>query len=463
VSGEQVAVLLWMNITTEPTGYHRAVFGAGNSGGGGNLPTATSTGIPSVTPTASVTPTVAQTATTTATPTTTATTTATPTQTATPTATATPSSPSLTTTSPGLALLGTTVKDTATLTGGANPTGTITFKLYPTSNCSGPPVDTETVTVSGNGSYSTPTGYTPATTGTYRWIASYGGDARNHAAASACGDEPVTVTTCLVMDTNTNQAYTTVQAAVTAAAAGHTLTVQGTCAGTTTISKNLTLTGQPASGNPVPTLNGNQAGKVVTIARGATVTINSLTITGGLSNGCCGAGISNSGTLTLNNDTVQGNKMTSGAGGGGIGNSGSLTLNNTSVTNNTTLDPQNFFGGGGGGGIWSNATVTLNGSSSITGNSGLQGGGIGAFGGTVTLNDTSSISGNSAGGNLSFAGGGGIYMSNTTVTMTGSATITGNTSPTHGGGIFHASGTLVGAVAGTGGNVYNNTPDNIYP
>src|SRR5262249_13556015 len=44
-------------------------------------------------------------------------------------------------------------------------------------------VDTETVTVSGNGTYTTPTGYTLPTsgtvTGTYQWNASYSGDANN--------------------------------------------------------------------------------------------------------------------------------------------------------------------------------------------------------------------------------------------------------------------------------------------
>jgi hypothetical protein len=58
--------------------------------------------------------------------------------------------------------------------------------------------------------------------------------------------------------------------------------------------------------------------------------------------------------------------------------------------------------------------------------------------------------------------GGGIAAFNTVVTMTGSATITDNTSSNVGGGIYNG-GTLVGAVAGTGGNVYNNTPDDIHP
>ena len=47
------------------------------------------------------------------------------------------------------------VHDTAHLSGGAAPTGTITFRLYGAddSDCSGDPVFTSTVKVSGNGDY----------------------------------------------------------------------------------------------------------------------------------------------------------------------------------------------------------------------------------------------------------------------------------------------------------------------
>ena len=77
----------------------------------------------------------------------------------------------------------TVLKDTAALSGGDVPTGTITFTLY---NPSGTLVDTETVTVNGDSSYATPTGYTlPKTgtvTGTYQWDATYNGDANNNSA-----------------------------------------------------------------------------------------------------------------------------------------------------------------------------------------------------------------------------------------------------------------------------------------
>ena len=107
-------------------------------------------------------------------------------------------SPSIVTTpSPKSVTLGTsasTLKDTAVLSGGSAPTGKITFTLV----YKGSTVDTETVTVSGNGSYTTPTGYTlPSSgtvTGTYQWNASYSGDGNNNAVSeSNAVSEQVTV------------------------------------------------------------------------------------------------------------------------------------------------------------------------------------------------------------------------------------------------------------------------------
>jgi uncharacterized repeat protein (TIGR01451 family) len=98
-----------------------------------------------------------------------------------------PNQPSIVTTpSPSSVTLGTssvTLKDSAVLSGGSSPTGSITFTLV----YKGSTVDTETVSVSGNGTYSTPTGYTLPTsgtvTGTYQWNASYTGDSNNSSAS----------------------------------------------------------------------------------------------------------------------------------------------------------------------------------------------------------------------------------------------------------------------------------------
>ena len=96
-------------------------------------------------------------------------------------------SPAIATTANESVVVGNAIHDTASLTGGVSPTGTIIFNLYATADCSGQALHIETVAVNGNGSYPA-TPYTPANVGTYHWIASYGGDARNDAAAGACGD-----------------------------------------------------------------------------------------------------------------------------------------------------------------------------------------------------------------------------------------------------------------------------------
>ena len=94
---------------------------------------------------------------------------------------------------PGSGGLGLTYKDKAVLSGGAAPTGTITFDLYDNPNCTGTPLDEETVSVNGNGTYETATGKQINAAGTYYWVASYGGDSSNKSAIAGCSDEPVTV------------------------------------------------------------------------------------------------------------------------------------------------------------------------------------------------------------------------------------------------------------------------------
>ncbi|MCE7878083.1 MAG: hypothetical protein DYH14_12340, partial [Betaproteobacteria bacterium PRO3] len=107
-----------------------------------------------------------------------------------------PTTPGLSTTaSPTLAAPG-NIYDTATLTGGVNPTGTITFKLYgPNDATCATAISTTQVTVNGNGAYQS-ANYFATLPGTYRWIASYSGDANNAAVSGACNDsgESVVVT-----------------------------------------------------------------------------------------------------------------------------------------------------------------------------------------------------------------------------------------------------------------------------
>ena len=75
----------------------------------------------------------------------------------------------------------------ATISGGYNETGNVTFSLYaPNGNL----LTTEAVPVSGNGTYTTPSGYTPSIAGTYQWVASYSGDGNNNGVSTTYGNTP---------------------------------------------------------------------------------------------------------------------------------------------------------------------------------------------------------------------------------------------------------------------------------
>src|SRR5207248_7698790 len=71
------------------------------------------------------------------------------------------------------------------------PTGTVTFNLYDNPSGTGSPLFTDTEPLS-NGS-ATSASYTPSLAGTYYWVATYSGDARNNPASSGTAHEPVVV------------------------------------------------------------------------------------------------------------------------------------------------------------------------------------------------------------------------------------------------------------------------------
>ena len=164
--------------------------------------------------------------------------------------------PSLTTTPGGTVVLGSgsALTDTATLTGGINPTGTITFTLL---DPNGKTVDTETATVNGNGTYSTPTGCVPSgtgtLTGTYEWSASYGGDSNNAGASSAAGAEPETVSAASPVLTGT-------PGGAVVLGSGVALTDSVTLAGGFNATGTITFTLADPSGIPVDTETANVSG-----------------------------------------------------------------------------------------------------------------------------------------------------------------------------------------------------------
>jgi hypothetical protein len=87
--------------------------------------------------------------------------------------------------------------DDATIRGAtSNAGGSITFNLFSPSDatCSGTPALTQTVNVSGNGTYSTTnTTFIAKAEGTWRWHVDYSGDNNNKGTSSACGVESFTI------------------------------------------------------------------------------------------------------------------------------------------------------------------------------------------------------------------------------------------------------------------------------
>jgi hypothetical protein len=106
----------------------------------------------------------------------------------TPPAVASLAQPALSTAASADVPLGSSIHDTALLSGGSSPTGTITFNLYSASDTAcATPLATSTVPVDGAGSYDSPPA-TPASAGSYQWVAANSGDAHHAAVAGACND-----------------------------------------------------------------------------------------------------------------------------------------------------------------------------------------------------------------------------------------------------------------------------------
>lgn len=283
-------------------------------------------------------------------------------------------------------------------------------------------------------------------------------------ANESCNGAGQCVPTCTVCGSGC--AFTSVQAAIDAAAAGATIAV---CPGTykehLTISKDLTLAG---AGGAV-TLDGGGSGRVVEVPRGVTATIASLTIANGAALGTgndgFGGGIDNDGDLTLRNVIVQNNVAFV---GGGISNDNlaSLTLDATTVRQNEARHDEGDGYSGKGGGIFTQSVLVVDRSSVISLNTALTGGGIfnsqgGPNTNTVTVSGGSHITGNTA-----TQDGGGIYNFEADVTIDGSSVVS-NTATRNGGGIYNEAAGLTATLllrnnavigqnqARSGGGIYN--------
>ncbi len=87
--------------------------------------------------------------------------------------------------------------DAATISGvTSNAGGTVVFSLFSPSDatCAGTPIFTQTLNVSGNGTYKTTnTTFLASAEGTWRWLVVYSGDNNNVGSTSACGVESFTI------------------------------------------------------------------------------------------------------------------------------------------------------------------------------------------------------------------------------------------------------------------------------
>ena len=112
----------------------------------------------------------------------------------------TPAATTIATTASANIVLGGTISDTATVSGrvSAQPGATVQFRLYAPGDgtCTGTPVFSPAVSQPvASGPVSSPP-FTPVSAGTYRWVASYSGDANNAPVTGACNaaSETVSVT-----------------------------------------------------------------------------------------------------------------------------------------------------------------------------------------------------------------------------------------------------------------------------
>lgn len=245
-----------------------------------------------------------------------------------------------------------------------------------------------------------------------------------------------------------------------------------------TLSQNVTI-----QGNGLISVDGggqNNPFTILQVNQGVTVEINNLQINAGYALGTNGGAIYNSGTLTLNNDTFEGNETAAnnnaGGSGGAIFNASGAQL--TAVSCDFHMNNASGFGGaianlgtllcqactmyvngandGGAIANLSNGESDLRNATQIYSNSATTfGGGIYEGGGKVT------VSGHSAGSKEIYKNqapnGGGIYVVNGTLTLMQGVTINANKATAgSGGGIYIAGGT----VTASSGYIDNNTATN---
>ncbi|MHB8691102.1 MAG: choice-of-anchor Q domain-containing protein [Solirubrobacteraceae bacterium] len=235
---------------------------------------------------------------------------------------------------------------------------------------------------------------------------------------------------------------------------------------------NLTIIG---TGEPTTTIDATSLGnRPFTIASGANVTIENLTINGGHAPagssgaagtagggvgatggaGANGGAILNAGTLSLQYVAITNSVAgAGGAGGAGAGVTGATGA--TGATGTTGFSGGPGGAGGSGGGIYNTGTLTLTGASLANDTAGAGGTG-GAGGAGLGLPATSAASGGPGGAGGGAGTGGGLADAGGTVTVTDStlradAGGTGGTGGAGGSGGLAGVGPATSGIGGTGG------------
>ena len=189
---------------------------------------------------------------------------------------------------------------------------------------------------------------------------------------------------------------------------------------------SLTIARSPTVGTPDM--------RIFYVAVGGNLTLNGITILGGLDySGDGGGGILSFQQVTLTNDTFIDNTST--------GNGGGLASGDYPNGSTATLTNDNFFlnfAYGDGGGVFLNPFeyATLTNDTFTDNGAGQNGGGLGTDFGTTILN------GNTFTGNVANNDGGGLYNVGAGLTSTND-TFTGNSAASDGGGLANSLGTAM--------------------
>ena len=257
-----------------------------------------------------------------------------------------------------------------------------------------------------------------------------------------------------------NSAWKALKDAVDNATAGETIFIRGTVqatadtstvtgnSGDITINKNLTIKGESETSIGILDANKDTGSKpkhrIFKVESGKTLTIQNLTLTGGIADGTGEAGTGGAiyakgATVKITNCTLKGNEAKSGGAicaekdgstpsnvtisGGTIGGTGA------DANKATGTDSDNGFGGAV---FIKGSTVNINGCT-LEGNKAKNGGGVYMEGGNCTLNGSLK---NNTTTELASSYGGGIYLQNGTLTMKTGAEISGSEASVSGGGVY---------------------------